>query len=65
MRFQFKDEVLIKPITPDEIIFHVFLAPFFQELAGVNLEGIEPGVKFRRLIVPIEQLAGIFIAEQF
>ena len=35
MRFQFKDQVFLEPVAPDEIVFHVFVTPAGEQVAGI------------------------------
>ena len=60
MRLQFKDQILLKLLAPDEIVLHVFPAPLFQQFAGIGFQRVDPRKRFRRRIVPGEQLRGLF-----
>ncbi len=59
MRFQLEDSVLFKPVPPDKIILHIFLAPLSEKFAGVGLERVDAGKSFRRGVVPFHQLGRV------
>ena len=52
MSFQLKNQSLLEPIVPDKIVFHIFLAPLGQQLAGISFEGIHTSVGLRRSVIP-------------
>ena len=48
-----------------EIIFHIFLAPAFDQFGGVGFQRVDAGESFRRRVVPFEQLPCFLVAEIF
>src|SRR5579863_5574688 len=63
MAFQFERDIFAGPIPGDEIVFHILLAPAFDEFGGIGLERVDTGIGLWRLVVPREKLAGGVVAE--
>jgi hypothetical protein len=65
MRFQLEDKMLARPVAGLKIVFHIFRAPFFDELAGVGFKGVDARKSFWRRVVPLQKLRGFFVTEIF
>src|SRR6266571_3259752 len=65
MRLQFKDQILLKPVPPDEIVFDPLAPPLFEQFCRVGAERVEAGEELRRSVVPVEEIPQFFRAPAF
>src|SRR5256886_5780575 len=65
MRLQFKYQIFLQPVAADKIVFDIFVAPLLKQLAGFSAQRVDTGERFRRRIVPFEQLPQLFSTPPF
>jgi hypothetical protein len=56
MRFEFENQILARPITPKQVVFHSLVSPLVNQPAGVGLQGVHAGVGLWRRVVQFQQM---------